>query len=42
VRVRSLRNLNGVEGEAQAVLSVPKPPPPARDTTRVRRDSTKP
>jgi len=42
VRVRSLRNLNGVEGEAQAVLSVPKRPPPARDTTRVRRDSTKP
>ena len=50
VRVRALRNLNGVLGEAQAVLSVPKPPslppppptkPGARDTTRVRRDSTK-
>jgi hypothetical protein len=56
-RVRGLRSLSGVNGDAQAVLSVPKaaPPPPspahpfpprpkaaARDTTRVRRDSTKP
>jgi hypothetical protein len=52
-RVRGLRSLSGVNGDVQAVLSVPKAPPPpppshpspkagARDTTRVRRDSTKP
>ena len=50
-RLRGLRSLSGVTGDAQAVLSVPKAPPPppppppkagARDTTRVRRDSTKP
>jgi hypothetical protein len=47
-RLRGLRSLSGVTGDVQAVLSVPKAPPPpppkagARDTTRVRRDSTKP
>ena len=41
-RVRGLRSLSGVAGEAQAVLSVPKPAPLTRDTTRARRDSTKP
>jgi Big-like domain-containing protein len=44
--LRRARNLAGVVSDAQAVLTVPKPPPPpkpaARDSTRARRDSTRP
>ena len=45
IRVHDATNLNGaVAAEAHGVLTVPvpKPSPPARDTTRAPRDSTKP
>ena len=45
IRVHDATNQNGaVAAEAHGVLTVPvpKPSPPARDTTRAPRDSTKP
>lgn len=42
VELLRARNLNGASGGGHAVLVVPKPKPAPPDTTRARRDSTKP
>lgn len=42
VEVRGARNLNGAAGGGHSVLLVPKPKPAPQDTTRARRDSTRP
>ena len=42
VEVFRVRNLNGAAGGGHNVLVVPKPKPAPQDTTRARRDSTRP
>jgi hypothetical protein len=42
VEVLRVRNLNGAAGGGHAVLVVPKSKPEPQDTTRARRDSTRP
>lgn len=42
VEVRGARNLNGATADGHAVLVVPKPKPAPPDTSRARRDSTRP